>query len=85
MDTVIRYVVTKVDKNGMRTLAMAAQGRNTYASAEEAQTWLDAMRNSPHNSAQTLQSVYGDVTKMEVRPCECWPVHFDPKGVYFDV
>ncbi len=31
-----RYVVTRIDRNGMRTLTHAAQGRETYATPEEA-------------------------------------------------
>lgn len=77
---VIRYVVTHLDRNGMRTLAAAAQGHFTYATRAEAQSHLDAML--ANNSDDRLRSVYG--FPLEVRACRCWPVHFDPIGVYFD-
>jgi len=79
--SVTRYVVTHVNKDGMRTLAHAQQGRCTYATPEEAQAWIDAARA---NTSNNLQSVYPRPDTLEVRPCECWPVHFDPKGVWFD-
>ncbi len=80
MDTVKRYVVTHINKDGMRTLASAQQGRNTYATQEEAQKHLDAMLSN--NSMDTLRSVYG--FPLEVRECECYPNHFDPIGIWFD-
>jgi hypothetical protein len=78
--SVTRYVVTHAGRDGLRTLATAAQGRHTYATPEEAQAWIDAaMKN---NSRDVLESAY--VLPLEVRACECWPVHFDPKGIYFE-
>jgi hypothetical protein len=78
--SVTRYVATHAGHDGLRTLATAAQGRYTYATPEEAQAWIDAaMKN---NSRDVLESVY--VLPLEVRACECWPGHFDPKGIYFD-
>lgn len=80
MKGVTRYVVTHIGDDGMRTLAHAQQGRCTYATAAEAQAWIDAaLRN---NSMSTLRSLYG--FPLEVRPCECWPNHHDPMGVYFE-
>lgn len=79
---VVRYVITKVGKDGLRTLAQAAQGRYTYATDAEARAVLTAILSN--NSVSTLQSVYGDLSKMTVEPCNCWPGHFDPMGVYFD-
>lgn len=79
---VIRYVATYVNRDGMRTLMNAAQGRHTYDTPEQAQAWINACRQ--HNNADTLRSVYGPTDTYEVRPCECWPGHGDPKGVYFD-
>lgn len=76
----VRYVVTHIGRGGMRTLAHTAQGRFTYATAAEAQAWIDsAMRN---NSPDKLRSVYG--MPLEVRPVECWPGHNDPRQCYFD-
>lgn len=81
MEHVIRFVITHLDKAGDRVLATAMQGRNTYATPEEAQAQLDAMMKN--NSMDTLTSVYG--LPLEVRPCRCWPEHFDPKQLYFDL
>lgn len=79
-DEVIRYVVTHL-ADGVRTLAHACQGRYTYATPEEAQAWIDAaMKN---NTEARLKQFYG--LPLEVRPCKCWPGHFDPKGIYFDL
>jgi predicted aminopeptidase len=77
---ITRYVVTHVGRDGLRTLASAAQGRYTYATYDEAQAHLDALLE--HNSPERLREVYG--LPLEVRACNCWPVHFDPMGVYFD-
>ena len=82
MKSVTRYVGTYVNSRGERTLMTAAQGRNTYATAAEAQSWLDAV--SKNNSADTLRQVWGDNPRFEVRACPCWPNHFDPQTVWFD-
>jgi hypothetical protein len=75
-----RFVLTHI-RDGMRTLATAAQGRCTYATREEAQTHLDAVLTN--NSESTLNSVY-NVPTLAVRPCKCWAGHFDPVGIYFE-
>lgn len=82
-DRVTRYVITHVNREGMRTLTFAAQGRNTYASAGEAQGMLDAFVET---SLPNLLQVHGEQARgtFAVRPCECWPGHFDPCGVWFD-
>jgi hypothetical protein len=76
-ESVIRYVATRIDADGDRVLAYAAQGRNTFATPQEAQRWIDAVKR---NNAASLNP-----DTLEVRPCECYPKHFDPKGIYFDV
>jgi hypothetical protein len=78
--TVTRYVVTHINKDGMRTLAQPCQGRYTYATTEEAQSVLDAMMQN--NSLDTLKQFYG--LPLEVRACECYAGHFDPVRVWFD-
>jgi len=80
MTDVIRYVVTHIGRDGMRTLAMPQQGRFTYASAAEAQAWIDAAMEA--QSIETMRALYG--LPLEVRACPCWPGHFDPKQIYFD-
>lgn len=82
MTTVTRYVPTYVGKDGMRTLMTAAQGRNTYATHQEAQDWLVAVLLN--NSGDTLASVYGPNPQFAVCACPCYPGHFDPQRIYFD-
>lgn len=79
--TVTRYVATFVRPDGMRTLMGASQGRNTFATEQEAKAWIDAVL--ANNSATTIRQVWGPNPRFEVRACECWPVHFDPVNVWF--
>jgi len=80
--SVIRYVATYVNSHGARTLMGAAQGRNTYKTAEEAQAWIDAVISN--TSACTIRQIWGDNPRFEVRPCPCWPGNFDPQNVWFE-
>lgn len=80
--SVTRYVGTYVNKDGERTLMTPAQGRNTYATAEEAQAWVDAV--TKNNGSDTIKQVWGDNPRFEVRACPCYPGHFDPQTVWFD-
>jgi hypothetical protein len=81
VDFVIRYVATVPCKDGIgRTLMCAAQGRYTHATPEEAQAWIDGYLTN--NSQSTLDEFGRDV---QVRSCRCYPGHFDPMGVYFDM
>jgi len=73
---IIRYVLTHVNKDGMRTLVDPMQGRYTYATKDEAQKRLDAFKPQ-------LESTLG-YHDLEVRPVEVYPVHFDPKTCWFD-
>ncbi len=82
MTSVTRFVGTYVNKDGERTLMTPSQGRHTYATAEEAQAWVDAV--TANNSASTVRQVWGDNPRFEVRPCPCYPVHFDPQNVWFE-
>jgi hypothetical protein len=79
---VIRYVITYVNKDGQRTLAHYAQGRFTYATADEAEKLMAAVTGN--NSASTIRQLYGDNPRFEVRPCPCYPGHFDPQTCWFD-
>lgn len=83
-ESVTRYVLTHVNKHGMRTLTYGQQGRWTKATREEAEELREAFL--AHNSDQRLRTIYGPqaVGTFEVRACECWPGHHDPKGIYFD-
>ena len=80
-DYVIRYVATVPCKDGIgRTMMLPGQGRNTHATPEEAQAWIDSYL--ANNSATTLDQFGRDV---QVRPCKCYPNHFDPMNVWFDM
>lgn len=80
-ESVTRYVATYVNKDGMRTLMGAAQGRCTFMTPDGAQAWIDAVTNV--NSAETVRQNWGDDPRFEVRPCPCYPGHFDPQTVWF--
>ena len=82
MQSVTRYVATYVNKDGMRTLMQAAQGRNTYTTKEEASEWIDAV--TQHNLPERIREVWGKNPMFAVRECPCYPGHFDPQTVWFD-
>lgn len=80
-DFVTRFVATvpATDGLGGRVMMLPAQGRNTHATPEEAQAWIDSyLKNNP---ADVLDRFGRDV---QVRPCPCFPNHFDPQNIYFD-
>jgi hypothetical protein len=81
-DHVIRYVVTHIGKDGLRTLCGPAQGRHTNETHEEAQQMLDSMMVNNLVEGDCLARVYG--LPLEVHPVKCYPGHFDPMGIYFD-
>lgn len=81
-DYVIRYVVTHINQDGMRTLCGPAQGRMTNETAGEAQDLMDAMMKNNRMEGDLLAGVYG--LPLEVRPVKCYPRHFDPMEIYFD-
>ena len=82
VEPVMRYVATYVNARGQRTLMNAAQGRYTCATPEDAQARIDAV--TKNNSADTIRQLWGDDPRFEVRPCPCWPNHFDPQTMWFD-
>src|SRR3972149_6050752 len=77
------YAITHINKDGMRTLSRANQGRNHFDTAEEARAALETTLKN--NSLDTLESIYGKVgaTSMEVRPVRCYD-HGDAMEIYFD-
>lgn len=79
--TVTRYVITQQRPGQLRALALPAQGRNTFATREEAERALDAYIGSDFNRPEDIARYFSNA---EVRPCECWAGHFDPVGIYFD-
>lgn len=83
--TVTRYVITFVPGRGpmafVRTLALPGQGHYTWSTYAEAASQLEAF-SQPHGLPRVLSPL--EVSTLRVDPCECWDVHFDPCGVYFD-
>lgn len=73
----VRYVA--VTPGG--ALMTAAQGRYTWATADECRAWLDAVTRN--NSADTLRQCYGAVAGFRSEPVPCWPDHFDPTRCVF--
>ena len=79
MNHVIRYAIAGVRKNGLRTMTSPHQGRNTFATPQEAADRLAALRSN--NSNGLLESTCGrDLAVVRVH---CYPVHFDPIGIFF--
>lgn len=80
-DSVIRYVVTvPLDGHAGRKMMLPAQGRHTHATPDAAQAWIDGY------FANNSQSIIDEVGRdLQVRPCKCYPGHFDPMMVYFDI
>lgn len=76
---VTRYAVTHVNKDGMRGLTFANQGRNHFDTREAAEQYIAAMKKN--NPAKLITDMYRD--SLEVRPVECY-WHGDAKGVWFD-
>lgn len=75
------YAATYLNRDGMRTLMTPAQGRHMFATADDAQHWINAVWSN--TSRDTLLQVFGNDNTFEVRPCQCYD-HGDPVGIYFD-
>lgn len=78
----MRFVITKVTRDGLRVLATTNQGRRHHDTREEAEQQLAAILSN--NSADTLASVYGDVRKMRVDEVECYD-HGDSTRTVFGI
>lgn len=78
----IRYVISHMDKDGLRAMTDACQGRNTVASIEEAR--VDLHNFLTNNTPERLVEVFGTQSAgtFEVSAVDCWPGHNDPKGCY---
>ena len=78
-----RYAITCINKDGLRGLIHAAQGRFMKERREDAEQDLKDLLSS--NSASRLISVYGKqgLATLRVDPFDCYD-HGDPKGVYVD-
>jgi hypothetical protein len=77
------YVITHVDKQGMRTLTLANQGRNHSKGKRIAERKLAAILKG--NTEAELAMVYGPqaIGTFRVRKVQCY-AHGDAKRVYFD-
>lgn len=79
---VLRYMLTCIDRDGIRTIIGPAQGRFTHATREEGETYRAAVLSN--NGEKTLAEIFGPqaMGTFEVRAIPCYPGHFDPMGVY---
>lgn len=75
MVTVTRYIVTVRGRYG-RQGVQACQGRNTFATEIEAQTYLSNILKN--NGIERLQEVFGPDPQFKVMAVPCYPGHFDP-------
>lgn len=77
-EPVIRFVITHRGRNSMndlRVLTLSGQGRDTFATREEAEKRTEELR------VGGIDRVIGidRANDMRVFAVECWPGHFDPK------
>lgn len=70
--SVIRYVVTRLGKDGNREFFDPRQGRYTYETRAQAQARADAFLGEPTNDPDLIRGLRAD-------PCLCWAGHFDPR------
>ena len=77
-DPVFRWVITHVNKFGLRVLTFAQQGRETYTTKDEAEKALVLLK--PSLRAKVLGEY---ANTLRVKRVECWPEHYDPKRSCF--
>lgn len=67
-----RFAITHVNRDGLRVLTFANQGRNHYDDQADAVRRLASFLQS--NPEQTLRDIYGDqaIGTFEVTPVECY-------------
>ena len=78
-----RYVITHINRDGMRALSLPNQGQHHFDEKEAADAWLKSFNQN--NSESTLVQLFGRqaLGTFEVRPCQCYD-HGDAVGIYFD-
>ncbi len=78
----IRYVISHINKDGMRQMTAAIQGINTVGSKEEAQQRLAEF--NANNTPENLTQIFGSqaLGTFEVSAIECYEGHNDPKGCF---
>ena len=83
-ETKIRYAVTHVNRDNMRTLTGRNVSHNHFDTTEAAREYIAEMLKN--NTPALLADVYGPqaLGTFEVRPVECY-MHGDAIGIYFDV
>lgn len=74
------YAITHVNREGMRQLTFANQGRNHYSTQRAAKKALAEFVQVGDLRAKVLGNM---ADTLEVRPIECYD-HGDAKGIYFD-
>jgi hypothetical protein len=79
---VIRYVLSRIDKDGLRIMVYATQGRHTFETRDKAEILLKAFLTN--NTPEQLIEVFGPqaIGTFKVSAIECYPGHFDPIGCY---
>ena len=79
---VIRYIISNIDKDDMRSMTYPCQGRNTRGSKQEAQKDLQDFLSA--NTEDQIVRIFGKQAAgtFEVSAVECYDGHFDPVGVF---
>lgn len=83
LETVTRYAITCINRDGMRQIANSNQGRYFRNSQAEMQDVLDIMLKN--NSRDTMDSFYGPQSRgtFRVDPIACYQ-NGDAVGIYID-
>jgi hypothetical protein len=69
MPAKVRYVVTHINKDGLRVLTFANQARHHFEAKKDAEAWIEACRKDPRSMENLFQ---GRPDTLEVRPVECY-------------
>jgi len=82
-ETITRFALTHVNKDGMRTLTRRNIGASHWDRRDDADAYLAVFL--VNNTESTLDSVFGVQARgtYEIRPVECYP-HGDAVRIYFD-
>lgn len=75
----IRYTITAIKSDGLRHMAFDNNGRNTYATQQQAEEMLRNVINN--NNAEDVAKKVGD--DLKVMPVECYD-HGDAMGTIFE-
>lgn len=66
----LKFALTFVNSQGLRVLAHANDGRMTWKTKKEGEAYLNNMLKN--NSKETLESIFGENPKFEVREVVCY-------------